>query len=391
MAERRILYIEDNLDNQRLVQRVLAARGYQVLLAEDGPAGLALAREYTPDLILVDLGIDGLDGYETTTRLRAMPHLAQTPIIALTADSSPGSRERALVAGCDGFLSKPIDPRQFPQQLEEFMAGRRETLPDALEAPMLRSYNQRLVERLEHQVNELSAANAELQELDRLKSQFIGSLSHELRTPLTSLSGFMDLFVRGTLGPLSDEQREAVQIMARSVELLNRQISSLLYLQEVRTVQLQRVPISIDTLLRRLIDELKGAAGYAEVTVGRRGLDKPTPAFSADLNALDLALRHVIENAIRFTNPGGQVLVELRDESTRVLIRISDTGIGIAPEALEKIFLPFYKVDPGSYGTGSGSGLGLTIARHIIEAHGGQILVRSVLGKGTNVVVVLPR
>jgi signal transduction histidine kinase len=391
MAERRILYIEDNLDNQRLVQRVLAARGYQLLFAEDGLAGLALAREHTPDLILVDLGIDGLDGYETTTRLRAMPHLAQTPIVALTADSSPGSRERALVAGCDGFLSKPIDPRQFPQQLEEFMAGRRETLPDALEAPMLRSYNQRLVERLERQVNELSAANAELQELDRLKSQFIGSLSHELRTPLTSLSGFMDLFVRGTLGPLSDEQREAVQIMARSVELLNRQISSLLYLQEVRTVQLQRIPISIDTLVRRLLQELNGAAERAEVTISGRGLDKATPAFVADLNALDLAIRHVIENAIRFTNPGGHVLVELRDESTRVLIRISDTGIGIAPEALEKIFLPFYKVDPGSYGTSSGSGLGLTIARHIIEAHGGQILVRSVLGKGSSVVIVLPR
>jgi CheY-like chemotaxis protein len=113
-----ILYIEDNADNQRLVKRILEARGYQVLLANDGPGGLELARETMPALVLVDINIPGLDGYETTTRLRSLPHLKGVPILALTADSRLGVRERSLVAGCSGFLVKPIDPRRLADQIQ---------------------------------------------------------------------------------------------------------------------------------------------------------------------------------------------------------------------------------------------------------------------------------
>jgi len=110
-----ILYIEDNHDNQLLVRRILEARGYALRICEDGPAGIALARESQPALILIDINIAGMDGYETTTRLRSLPHLRTTPIIAITADARPGTRERALTAGCDGFILKPIDPRMLPR------------------------------------------------------------------------------------------------------------------------------------------------------------------------------------------------------------------------------------------------------------------------------------
>src|SRR4029079_11649019 len=103
-----ILYIEDNPDNQRLVRRILEARGYRVLLADDGPDGIALARESHPALVLVDINIPGLDGYETTTLLRGMEHLRGVPVVAVTADSRVGARERSLVAGCDGYLTNPI-------------------------------------------------------------------------------------------------------------------------------------------------------------------------------------------------------------------------------------------------------------------------------------------
>jgi signal transduction histidine kinase len=390
-AQQLIIYIEDNLDNQRLVQRVLAARGYELMLAEDGPAGLALARAHSPALILVDLGIHGLDGYETTTRLKGMPHLAQTPIIALTADASPGSRERALAAGCDGFLSKPIDARQLPQQLAEFIAGKREALPSALEAPMLRAYSQKLVERLEQQVHDLTAANAELQELDRLKSQFLGSLSHELRTPLTAMLGYLELLDRGTLGGLNATQHEAVAVMRRSGEVLNSQITNLLYLQEVRSAQLRRTQVELDALLRRLADELAAQARLANVALVLELPPQLGAPLAADEQALSLGLRHLIENAVKFNVSGGKVQVALSDEGTRVLIRVADTGIGIPADAMEKIFLPFYQVDASLARQHAGSGLGLAIARHVVEAHGGQVITRSALGRGSVFTVVLPR
>jgi signal transduction histidine kinase len=386
-----IIYIEDNLDNQRLVQRVLAARGYELLLAEDGPDGLALARAHSPALILVDLGIDGLNGYETTTRLKGMPHLAETPIIALTADASPGSRERALAAGCDGYLAKPIDARLLPQQLDEFIAGRREALPTALEAPMLRAYSQKLVERLEQQVRELTAANAELQELDRLKSQFLGTLSHELRTPLTAMLGYLELLDRGMLGALSDVQRDAVAVMRRSGDVLSRQINNLLYLQEVRSAQLQRAPVGLGALLGRLTDELAPQARAADVELALDLPPQPVAPLLADEQALGLGLRHVIENAVKFNVSGGRARVALSDQGSRVVVHVVDTGIGIPADALEKIFLPFYQVDASLARQHAGSGLGLAIARHVAEAHGGTIAVRSALGGGSVFTVVLPR
>ncbi len=390
MAEpQKILYIEDNPDNQRLVQRVLGARGYSVLIADDGPTGLSLARESYPVLILVDLNIPGLDGYETTTRLRSLPHLANTPIIAITADGRPSSRERALVAGCDGYIPKPIDARQLPVQITEFIGGKREVLPGPVETDLLREYNQKLVERLELRVRELSAANAELQELDRLKSQFLSTLSHELRTPLTALLGYLELFGRGTLGGLNDAQREAITVMQRSADILSKQLNNLLYLQEVRSTTLNRVPLRLHEWLQPLLNEMNRCAMHVGLQLHIQ-LNEVAP-LDADARALELVVRNLLDNAIKFTPVGGQISLSLHDEPGRVLLRVEDTGCGIPPEALEKIFLPFYQVDSSLARPYPGSGLGLAIVRHIVEAHGGQVTVRSVINHGSVFTVMLPR
>jgi signal transduction histidine kinase len=384
-----ILYIEDNPDNQRLTKRVLEARGYGVQIAEDGPSGIALAREATPALILVDINIPGLDGYETTTRLRSMEHLRATPIVALTADSRSGTRERSLVAGCDGYITKPIDARLLPDQIREFIEGKRESVPQAIETPLLREYNHKLVERLERQVRDLQAANAGLQELDRLKSQFLATLSHELRTPLTSITGYVDLFERQTLGSLNDMQSHAISVIARNAHTLTRHLNNLLYLQEVRSAQITRVPISIHDILRRLVIEFQPIASQGGIEL--RSLLQPTAAFLGDVHGLEQSFRGLIDNAIKFTPNGGHVRVTLSDEPSRVIVRVEDSGIGIPADALEKIFLPFYQVDSSLARPYPGAGLGLAIAKHVIEAHGGQLTVRSVPESGSTFTLTLPR
>lgn len=384
-----ILYIEDNADNQRLVKRILEARGYGVLLSSDGPHGIAQARESTPNLILVDINIPGLDGYETTTRLRGMDHLRGTPIVALTADNRAGTRERSLVAGCDGYITKPIDVRLLPEQLEEFMGGKREAVPQAIETTMLREYNQKLVERLEHQVRDLIAANAELQELDRLKSQFLATLSHELRTPLTSILGYLELFERRTLGPLSEAQSEAIGVISRNAHTLTRQLNNLLYLQEVRSSQLKLVPLALHEVLRRLLVEFRPIAEEAGLEL--QAVVQPMPLFLGDPLGLEQSFRNLVDNAIKFTSPPGRVSVTLIDEPSRVIMRVQDTGVGIPADAQEKIFLPFYQVDASLARPYPGTGLGLAIVKHVVEAHGGQVTVRSRPGAGSTFTLVLPR
>lgn len=384
-----ILYIEDNLDNQRLVKRILDARGYHVLLANDGPSGLALARETQPALILVDINIPGLDGYETTTRLRSMPHLSDTPVIALTADSRVGVRERSLVAGCSGYITKPIDPRGLPDVILEFIEGRREQVSSAVETTILREYNDKLVERLERQVANLSAANAELQELDRLKSNFLATLSHELRTPLTSILGYLELFERNTLGQLSDVQQQAVSVIARNSRALSRILNNLLYLQEVRSSAVLRVPVALSDLVRVTMGDLQPAAREAGIDL--QANIAPSVIIHGDATALVQVIHNLTDNAIKFNKRGGSVRVALTEDPTRIMLRVEDTGVGIAPEMLEKIFVPFFQVDDSLARPYTGAGLGLAIVKYVANAFDGQVTVRSVLGSGSTFTFVMPR
>ncbi|MBN1179286.1 MAG: response regulator [Anaerolineae bacterium] len=116
-----ILYIEDNAANRMLVQRVLQMEGYTVLEAEDGPSGVQIARQSTPDLILLDINLPEMDGYEVVPQLREIPAIQGVPIIALTANVMRGDRERVLEAGCNGYIQKPIDVDELPQQVADFI------------------------------------------------------------------------------------------------------------------------------------------------------------------------------------------------------------------------------------------------------------------------------
>lgn len=118
---RRILYIEDNPENRLLIRRVLAAEGYVVEEASDGNSGLQKASESPPDLILMDINLPEIDGYEVTARLKQLPNLAGVPIIAVTANVMRGDREKTLAAGCDGYIQKPIDIDLLPSQIESFL------------------------------------------------------------------------------------------------------------------------------------------------------------------------------------------------------------------------------------------------------------------------------
>jgi len=121
MKKPKILYIEDNADNRTLVKRVLMAEGFEVMEAPDGASGLRLIQTTPPDLILMDINLPEVDGYELTTRFKSLPELKDTPIVALTAYVMKGDREKTLSAGCDGYIQKPIDVDRLPEQIHSFL------------------------------------------------------------------------------------------------------------------------------------------------------------------------------------------------------------------------------------------------------------------------------
>ena len=155
----KILYIEDNRENRMLVRAVLEAAGYAIVDAEDGLTGIEAAIREEPALILLDINLPGVDGYEIVAILKSFPNLAATPVIAVTAYAMQGDRQRTLVAGCDGYIQKPIDVDAFPRQVAEFLGGKRERVEGRDEGVYLRELNQRLVYRLLNQVEELKRLN----------------------------------------------------------------------------------------------------------------------------------------------------------------------------------------------------------------------------------------
>jgi signal transduction histidine kinase len=155
----KILYVEDNRENRMLVRAILEAEGYAIVEAEDGLSGVEAAVREEPSLILLDVNLPGIDGYEVVAVLKSFPALANTPVVALTAYAMEGDRQRTLVAGCDGYIQKPIDVDTFPRQVEEFLHGKREHVEEREEGAYLRELNQRLVHRLVNQVEELKRLN----------------------------------------------------------------------------------------------------------------------------------------------------------------------------------------------------------------------------------------
>src|SRR5215472_899305 len=222
----RVLHIEDDPRNRLLVRKLLVADGVDVIEAADGLEGVRLALSQRPDLVLVDLNIPGLDGYEVTLRLRADAALAGVPIIAITAE---GDRETSFAVGCDGFVQKPIDARQFAAQMRQYLGGHRERLlssPDAT-GERLRMQSGRIVAHLEAKVAELSEANERLRDMDRLRTEFYRNISHELATPLTPIVGYLRMMADSELGPVTKPQAKALHAMDDCVRRLRDVLDNL--------------------------------------------------------------------------------------------------------------------------------------------------------------------
>lgn len=378
-----ILIVDDEPAGRRLLQREFETEGYQLVLAANGPEALIKAAEVTPDLILLDVMMPDMDGFEVCQRLRSDPLLAEVPIIIVTALDDSQAYLRGLEIGADDFVTKPFN--------RVALLARVRTIT------RLNRYRRLLSERAQRQ---------QAEESERLKDRLISNISHELRTPLsviTLLSGNLDTLYDN----LSDQKRRhMVQNIRKHAQVLNDLFENILEISRLENQKSAQIhePLDLVRLVRQEIDEqfpLAQQHGLALLFTGADSLP-----IRGNEGQLRQVIRNLLNNAIKYTPPQGKIICECPLISQKpsfparwpgnewlegrcwAAVRITDSGIGIAAEHLPHLFERFYRAK--TQGNVPGTGLGLSIARELVELHQGHIAVASTLNQGSTFTVYLP-
>jgi signal transduction histidine kinase len=249
----------------------------------------------------------------------------------------------------------------------------------------LQAANRTLERRVEERTAELQKALERVSELSQLKANFVSNISHELRTPLTHIKGYIELLVSESLGTITEEQRHALQVSQQSTSRLETLIDDLIMFAIASRGELSIKQENVD--LQRLANlAVKSSANKAQ----ERGVslnaisDEDLPPVQADMQKIAWVLNQLVDNGVKFTPSNGRVVVSVKREGENlVIVSVTDTGIGIPSADLEEIFEPFHQLDGSPTRRYGGTGLGLSLVRQIIEAHGSMLEVQSVEGRGS--------
>ncbi|MFZ4727775.1 MAG: sensor histidine kinase [Pseudanabaena sp.] len=335
----RLLIVDDVPDNLFLVRTILEEEGYEIITLSNGQDALKIIETEPPDLILLDVMMPVMDGYEVTRRVRAMKDLPFIPILLITAYDRANA-VKGLDLGADEFIRKPIEA-------DELLARVRSLL------------------RLKHSI-------AERDHIDRQRQDFVSRLTHDLRTPLVAADRMLGLLQDGVLGEISPEICEALKIMGRSnsnlLEMVNKLLDVYRYESGSKTINLQS--LDLKELLDQVVQELKPIAISKNLELIADLED--ICLVKGDRLELLRVFNNLIGNALKFTE-SGSVHVSLKSDRAEAIIAIADTGTGVPLE--EQPFL-FQRFSQGNHQK-QGSGLGLYLSHYIVNAHNGKILVKS--------------
>ncbi len=506
----RILIAEDSPDIRALIEMLLAAAGHEVSSVTDGRAAVETARRERPDLILMDLSLPLLSGWEATRQIRSDPAASGTPILAVTAHAMHGDRERAIAAGCDGFIAKPINEETFAARVLAFLntrgASQASAPPDAERPPAepgrvlivddqaevaellrgdlasdghdvavatsaaaalarvetgpaydlavidvmlgadsgyaltrtilerspeympvllvtagtidrergfaagaddfigkpidtmeLRARARSLIRvgravREQRRVGrERSEAYRKLEELDRMKSDFLSTVSHELRTPLNTIILLAHQLEAPPAGREPERQARDVRILRGAAETLRQMIDNILDLAKLEAGQRDLHPQAV--VVRELLQE---CANLLEPQAREKALDLSVefdPALPAvahlDRDKVARVLVNLLSNAVKYTR-AGRVVLAARPWQGSTTFEVRDTGSGIPADLIGKAFEPFQQIRTRSGETPRGTGLGLSISKQLVEIMGGDLILESREGEGTTVTFTLP-
>ena len=255
----------------------------------------------------------------------------------------------------------------------------------------LKRSNNELEQRVKERTAELQQALQKITELNQLKTNFISNISHELRTPLTHMIGYLELMRDGSLGPLTDDQTHGIGVLLKSYNRLHSLIDDLIQfsLLSQGEMSISQKPVSIAAIIENATVHAGNAAKEKEINLTITN-DTPEIQVYADTDKISWVLGELIENSIKFNHPGGKVLVKATADKGVVTFEVIDNGIGIEKEKMKELFVPFHQLDGSSTRQHGGTGIGLALAKQIIDAHGSQLRAKSVIHKGSSFQFNLP-
>lgn len=360
----RILVVDDQEPNRLLLRELLEAQGHVVTEATNGLDALQQATDCAPDVVLLDVNMPGLDGFEVCRRLKANPRTAALPVLLVTALAHREQRLEGIAAGANDYLTKPIDTADL----------------------VLRVRNAIGVRRLHVEVE---TQYQRLQELEQLRDSLVHMLVHDLRSPLTAIRAYLDLIRLDAADHLSPDLTESIDEASKTAARMTEMVSDLIDVSrfEAGAFPLTRTEVDLGAVTAEALASV--GAGAQRVPVAFAPPPQPVRAF-CDSGVVRRVIANLVANALKFTPDTGRVRVHVEANGPGAKLSVVDTGSGIPPEYRDKIFEKFGQVEAARQGGTRSSGLGLTFCKLAVEAHGGRIGVESEVGKGSTFWFTLP-
>ncbi|HJU05022.1 MAG TPA: ATP-binding protein [Nitrospiraceae bacterium] len=373
-----VVVADDNPDMRAYLHRLLNGP-YHVVLARDGIEALEHARCVRPEVILTDVMMPAMSGYDLLKAVRLDQALHAVPVIFLTAKAGADARVESFAAGADDYLSKPFHEDELLARVNNQVRIHRQE----------QQLETRTAE-LEHLNQELAGLNDKLKEANERKSEFVSIVSHDLRSPMTAIQGYVDNMLDGLAGELTEKQNYYLTRIKANVERITRMVTELLDLARIEAGQitLRLQPVSLAELVSGLLEGLEPIAREKQLRIISSG-EASVPPARCDPDKTVQIYTNLLQNAVKFTPRGGEVRVELECRDGVIRSCVADTGSGIPPSDIPKIFEKFYRGSSDRSET-RGIGLGLAIVKHLVELQQGAIWVESVPGQGSRFFFTLP-
>jgi signal transduction histidine kinase len=359
-----VLVVDDEEANRVLLHDILELRGHRVSMATDGEEGLARARELKPDVILLDVMMPKLDGFQVCQRLKGDPATAVAPILLVTSLDARQDRLRGIQAGANDFITKPIDAMDLTLRVRNAVSSKR------------------VFDRLELQFQQLRA-------LEDMRDSLVHMVVHDLRSPLTGIQAYLEL-LQMELGTTAGH--DALDYVSAAIATLQRMKMLVAGVLDVSRFEAGQMPVNLGSVeLTALVAEAVASLGPTSPTP-RMILDLPAAPVNGwcDRELTGRVIGNLVGNAFKFTPDTGEIRIGLTPGETAVRISVRDSGRGIPEQDHARIFEKFGQSSNGGGGRQHSTGLGLTFVKLAVEAQGGTVGLNSTVGRGSEFWFTLP-